>query len=236
MGRPLLPYAQPCVPARLVRRENRFVMVVETNRGLVKAHCNNSGSMLGLLRPGADVLLSPATNATRLLRYTLEAIHGNGQWIGVNTMTPNRLLEAAFYAGRLTGARHYEFFQREVKRKESRFDARLTGSGLPPLWVEAKNVTLVEEDVAYFPDAETERGRKHLLELMDVVRSGECAAMFFLVQRGDGGCFAPADFVDARYADLLAQARDKGVMLWVRRGVVDERGVDLGPALPLAAF
>lgn len=231
---PLLPFDRNCIQADLMERENRFVVTAFHDGRLIRAHCNNSGSMLGLIRPGTRVILSPASNPRRKLPYTLEAVSGNGHWIGVNTQAPNKLLEAAFHAGRLKGARHYEGFQREVKRNRSRFDALLTAKGRSRLWVECKNVTLVEEDIAYFPDAVTLRGQKHLEELMEVVAAGERAAMFYLVQRPDGRCLGPADFIDSRYAELFWQAADSGVEIWAYEGVVTPDGVDLGEPLPLA--
>ena len=92
---------------------------------------------------------------------------------------------------------------------------------------------VTEDDAACFPDAATERGRKHLRELMDIVRCGERAAMFYLVQRADGRCFAPADFIDPEYADLLYAAVAAGVEIYPYRADISAQGVDLGEQLPL---
>ncbi|MDR2161438.1 MAG: DNA/RNA nuclease SfsA, partial [Desulfovibrio sp.] len=118
-------------------------------------------------------------------------------------------------------------------RGSSRLDALLTGPGLPPLWVECKNVTLVEDDVAAFPDAVSLRGRKHLEEMMSVAASGERAAFFYCVQRPDGRCFGPADYVDAAYAGLYFQALEAGVEMYPYRAILSRQGVDLGTNLPL---
>ncbi|THB69426.1 MAG: DNA/RNA nuclease SfsA [Desulfovibrio sp.] len=230
----LISMPETMIHARLVARDNRFVVTARTEKGLLQAHCNNSGSMLGLLKPDSEILLSLASNPKRKLPYTLEAVHCFGGWVGVNTQTPNVMIAAAFHAGLLPGAGDYATFQREVKRKHSRFDGLLTGDSAPPLWIEAKNVTLVEDDIAAFPDAVTKRGQKHLLELMDIVDSGERAAMFFLVQRPDGKCFGPAEYVDPEFARLFWQAVDTGVEVWPFRAEVSPEGIGLGPRLPLA--
>lgn len=102
MSRPLLPFPPGCVVARLVRREKRFFVHVLIDGKPDVAHTNNTGSMLGLLRPGAPVLLSPAQNPDRKLRWTLELVwcggwtpgERRGFWAGVNTAVPNRMLEA----------------------------------------------------------------------------------------------------------------------------------------------
>ena len=157
----------------------------------------------------------------------------NGFWVGVNTSTPNRMLEAAFHAGRLPFAQGYTTLVREAKRGQSRLDGLLTAPDLPPLWVECKNVTMVEDNAACFPDAASERGQKHLRELMDIVACGERAAMFYLVQRPDGECFAPADFIDPAYAALFYEALSAGVKMYPFRALVSPAGIDLGPMLPV---
>lgn len=259
-GAPLLPLPRGCRTGALVRRVKRFSVELHTPDGPLWAHSNNSGSMLGLTRPGTPVLVSPAANPARRLRYTQECVwlaeraapgaapwasadmggagagtpSGPGFWVGVNTSVPNRLLEAAFHAGRLPFAAGYTELRREARRGQSRLDGLFTGPDLPPLWVECKNVTLVEDDAACFPDAASERGCKHLRELMDIVAGGERAAMFYLVQRPDGRCFAPADCIDPDYARLFWQALDAGVEIHPFRALVSPAGIDLGTPLPLA--
>lgn len=236
---PLLPFPPGCREAVLVRRYKRFLADCLGDGGPFTAHTNNSGTMLGLTRPGSPVLVSPAANPGRKLPFTLElvglpgAAPDSGLWVGVNTLTPNRLLRAAFEAGRLPWAAGYTSFQPEARRGQSRLDALLTGPGLPPLWVECKNVTLVEDEVAAFPDAVSERAQKHAREMTDIVRSGERAVFFYCVQRPDGRCFAPADYIDPVYADLYEKARQAGVESRPHRALISESGIDLGEAMPL---
>lgn len=207
-------------------------MEVEKNGERFWVHCNNSGSMLGLLRPGREVFLSPAQRPGRRLPYTLESVKFENAWVGVNTLTPNRILRKAWERSLLPEASGYTNYQSEAKIGSSRLDALLTGpSG--ELWIEAKNVTLVEDDVAYFPDAVTQRGQKHLRELIDLSRRGSRAACFYLVQRPDAGCFAPADFIDTQFAELFSQALDAGVEVWPYQASVSPAGIALKSRLPL---
>ena len=256
---PLLPLPPHCVEAAFVQRRKRFSVLLQHQGADLWVHSNNSGSMLGLCLPGAPVLASPASNPDRKLKYTQECVWlaqravpeppqqqpqqqpegkpaARGFWVGVNTSTPNRMLEAAFHAHRLPFAEDYTTLVREAKRGQSRLDGLLTGPGLPPLWVECKNVTMVEDDAACFPDAASERGQKHLRELMDIVANGERAAMFYLVQRPDGTCFAPADFIDPAYAALFYQALHAGVEMYPFRALVSPAGIDLGPLLPVRPY
>ena len=219
---PLLPYPPGCRTGRLLRREKRFSMAVELDGRQIWAHTNNTGSMLGLLRPGSPVLLSPAANPARKLAWTVEALglgrHGVPDpdspdlfWVGVNTSVPNRFLSAAFAADLLPWAHGYSFLKREAVHGESRLDGLCTGAGRVPLWIECKNVTLVEDGAAAFPDAVTERGAKHLGTLRRLVAEGCRAAMLYLVQRPDGQCFGPADYIDPAYAAALHEALAHGV-------------------------
>lgn len=258
---PLLAFPPGCRIGILRRRVKRFIIECSLPDGRggerpALAHSNNSGSMLGLTRPGSLIFLSPAANPARKLPWTLELVrlpeaapmraadgeaaldaHGGelppGLWVGVNTMTPNRLLRAAFEAGRLPWARGYTSFRPEAARGGSRLDALLTGPGLPDLWVECKNVTLAEDGEAAFPDAVTERGRKHLEEMAAVVRSGARAAFFYCIQRPDAACFGPADYVDPVYADTFRRSLGAGVEVHPHRALLSRAGVDLGPELPL---
>ena len=262
---PLLPLPPHCLVAAFVQRRKRFSVLLQHQGADLWVHSNNSGSMLGLCQPGAPVLASPASNPDRKLKYTQECVwlaqravpelpelpklsgsatdaapsqqgQGRGFWVGVNTSTPNHMLEAAFHAHRLPFAQGYTNLVREAKRGQSRLDGLLNGPDLPPLWVECKNVTMVEDDAACFPDAASERGQKHLRELMDIVACGERAAMLYLVQRPDGTCFAPADFIDPAYAALFYEALHAGVEMYPFRALVSPAGIDLGPLLPVRPY
>lgn len=228
---PFLAFPENCSIARFRTRKNRFLVEADRRGELLVAHCNNSGSMLGLLRRGGEVLLSPALSPGRRLPHTLELVSHCGFWVGVNTLTPNRLLRLAWESGAMPELAGYDRFRSEVKIGGSRLDASLSNArGV--LWVETKNVTLVEDEVAYFPDAVTERGQKHLRELTALARRGERAACFFLVQRPDARCFAPADFIDPQFTALLYEAAEEGVEVWAYRAMVSPGGIGLGPRLP----
>ncbi|GLI33663.1 sugar fermentation stimulation protein [Desulforhabdus amnigena] len=208
---------------------------VDTGKDRIWVHTNNSGSMMGLLKPGAEVLISPAQRRGRRLPYTLELIKVDGLWVGVNTSVPNRFLKCAWQSGLMRETTGYSTFKSEKKYGQSRMDAFLHGP-LGTLWIESKNVTLVEGDVAYFPDAVTVRGQKHLSELMTLASQGHRTACFYLIQRADAHCFAPADFIDPSFAELFRQAQQTGVEMWPYKAVISTKGIGLGPRLPLLNF
>ena len=100
-------------------------------------------------------------------------------------------------------------------------------------FVEVKNVTLVEEGRALFPDAVTTRGQKHLHELMRVVREGDRGVIFFTVQRGDGETVSPADMIDPEYGRLLRLAIESGVEALAYRAEVTTADIRLIERLPV---
>ncbi|EPR44681.1 Sugar fermentation stimulation protein A [Desulfovibrio sp. X2] len=234
MSAPVFPFPPGTRPGVLLRREKRFLVEVELGGERLWAHTNNSGSMLGLVRRGTEALLSPAANPKRRLPYTLEAVAAGGGWCSVNTLAPNRLLAWAFAQGLLPELAGATAIRPEARSGESRLDARFeTPDG--PLWVECKNVTLAEDGAALFPDARTERGRKHLEELMRLCAQGARVATFYLVTRADAACFGPAWCVDEDYARAFYAALDAGVEAWPWLARVDEAGIRLTRRLAVVA-
>ncbi len=217
-------FNQPLIEGVFLKRYKRFFADVEipvelpgktsTEKRVEVAHVANTGSLKSVNNPGSRCLVSPASNPERKLRYSLEAIQApSGAWVGVNTSLPNQLVREAFEAQRIAHWKMFDGFQGEVKiNKETRLDALLT-RGEKKHYVEVKNVTLAEGTAALFPDAVTERGQKHLRELMSLVQQGHSAEIFFTVQRSDCLEFRPADQIDADYGKLLREAAKVGVII-----------------------
>lgn len=225
-------YPQPLVRGRLIRREKRFIVHVRLDDGReVVAHTNNTGTMLGCNTPGSPVWLSPADDPKRKLKWTYELIEADGVLVGINTAVPNALAAEAIADGTLAELQGYGSVRREVQYGEgSRIDLLLERGG-ERCWVEVKNVTLVQDGVALFPDAVTARGRKHLHELQAMVAAGDRAAMLYVVQRADARSFAPAAAIDPAYAVALRSAAAAGVELLAYRAEVSTEGVRLGTRL-----
>jgi sugar fermentation stimulation protein A len=237
-GRVFLPHGGPLRLARFVRRYKRFLIDAEDAGGAFTAHANNTGSMLGLLRPGAVLALSVSDNPKRRLPCTLEMVrlpdYRGPFWVGVNTLTPNRLFRLGAQARVFPELAGYDAIRSEPPFGGGRLDFVLTGPA-GRCFVECKNVTMVEDGAAMFPDAATERGCKHLVELTRLAREGiDRAALFFCIQRPDGDCFAPAAVIDPDYAALLAEAVAAGVLILPYRAEATEAGISLGARLPLA--
>jgi len=227
-------FPSPLIPGTLLRRYKRFFVDVKLESGrMVTAHCANSGSLLGCKAPGSAVLLSHQPAPGRMLKYTWEMVRVGRIWVGVNTMHPNRLVEEAIARGVIGELQGYDRIRREVRiNPQSRLDFCLE-RGRKRCYVEVKNVTLGVDGVAAFPDAVTERGTKHLRELIRLQRKGHRTALVFVVQRGDCATFRPADEVDPFYGRWLRKAAAVGVEILPYQARVTPRGITLSRRLPL---
>ncbi len=208
-------FPDPLIRGTLVKRYKRFFADVELPDGkTVVAHCANTGAMTGLKEPGLEVWLSPARNPKRKLRYSWELVRIGDGLVGVNTALPNHLVAEAIEAGKIAELHGYRSHRREVKYgKNSRIDLLLEDheDDAPVCYVEVKNVHLKRAGGAEFPDAVTARGKKHLLELAEMVAQGHRAVMFYLVQREDCATFSIAGDVDPDYEKTLKIASSQGV-------------------------
>ena len=216
-------FPAPLVRGRLVKRYKRFLADVVLDGGRpVTATCPNTGSMMGLVDPGAVVWLSESDSPTRKYRHTWEMLEvdlGKGpSLVGINTGHPNKLVAEAIAAGRIKDLAGYPTLKREQKYgRNSRIDILLECPAKGTAYVEIKNVHMMRRHgLAEFPDSVTERGAKHLAELSDMVRAGHRAVMLFLIQRADATRLALARDVDPGYGEAFDAARAAGVeaMAW----------------------
>ena len=199
------------IKGTLIKRYKRFLADIKLENGeIITAHCTNSGTMKSCLEEGADVYLSPAKDPNRKTKFTWEMIKINGNWVGINTMNPNKFAFEEISSGSIKCLTGYTSVKREVKYKDSRFDIMAEKEG-ETCFIEVKNVTLNEDGIAKFPDAVTTRGKKHLTTLMDVKQNGMRAVMLYIIQRLDVSHFEPASDIDPAYAAKLVEAYRKGV-------------------------
>ena len=215
---------EPLTEGVLLKRYKRFLADVELSSGeTVTAHCANTGPMTGVLIPGQRVRLRFAPSPKRKLAWTWEQAEvpgADGQpcWVGINTALPNRLVRATVEAGCLEaqlGA--IAGIRAEVAygtNKRSRIDLLLTPAeqnpDQRPIYLEVKNTTWTDGSTALFPDTVTERGQKHLIELMGVLPDAR-ALLVPCLSRPDVNAFAPGESADPRYGELFRQATKSGV-------------------------
>ena len=227
--------AAKLIPATFVKRDNRFRVTVRMEGHLVWAHLPNSGRLRELLVPGRRVLLVAAQAPGRLTAYDLLMVDLDGTLVSIDARLPGRLLYESLQAGRLEEFAGYAEVRREVTYGQSRLDLVLEGGpGGGRCFIEAKSVTLVEDGVALFPDAPTQRGRRHLGELARARAEGHRAAVVFVVQRDDAISFSPHDEADPAFGRALREAAQAGVEVYAYKCRVSEGEITLNAPLPVA--
>lgn len=226
-------FSAPRIQGTLIRRYKRFLADVRLENGdTVTAHCANTGSMLQMAEPGSPVILTEAANPERKTRYDWQLVMVNGHWAGINTSVPNIMIREGFESGIIPEFKGYESIRMEVGYGlNSRADALLQ-SARGRCWVEAKNVTLVENGRALFPDAVTSRGAKHLDELASMAEQGDRAVLFLLSQRMDAESMGIAEHIDPEYADRLQSALARGIEVVSWRAKVTPDVISLDCPLP----
>ncbi|MFO8045287.1 MAG: DNA/RNA nuclease SfsA [Halomonas sp.] len=220
----------------LLRRYKRFLADVRLDDGReVVAHCPNTGSMRAVNVPGCRVWLAHSENPARKLAWTWELIElpqrdGRLATASVNTGRANRIVEEALREGRVPGLEGYAELQREATvviggEKASRLDFRLEDPDLGTAFVEVKQVTLKEGDGhGYFPDAVSERGRRHLEVLAALAEQGQRAVLLFCVAHEGIGDVAPAWHLDPAYAAALDVAVVRGMEVLAQRCELERDG------------
>lgn len=216
MAKPPLILKTGLICGRILKRYKRFLADVALEGGeVVIAHTTNTGSMKTCWESGDRVLLEPASNPKRKLKWTLLAIERGSGWVGVETGIPNRVVAEAARRDRLPGLPGLREVRTEVRygSEKSRIDVWARDAEGREVFIEVKNATLKEASHALFPDAVTERGTKHLRELRSMAGLGHLAAIAFFVHRTDVDCFDAAREIDPIYAAELDRAAEAGVLV-----------------------
>ena len=193
-----------------IKRYKRFFVDIKVNRKTVIAHCPNTGSMLGLLKPGSKVWLTKSNNPNRKLKYTLQIIEDGGHKVGVNTHLTNKIVLEALEENFIKELSNNIKIKSEVKFGENtRFDFLITKENYKA-FIEVKNVTLSRTSgIAEFPDAVTTRGAKHINELIEASKQGYKIYIAYIIQREDCKKFTIAADIDPEYYRLLSKAIKK---------------------------
>ncbi|WP_309491903.1 DNA/RNA nuclease SfsA [Candidatus Hecatella orcuttiae] len=201
-----------------LKRLTRFSAAVKLEVNHRKEVCflPNSGRLEELLKPGRRVILAEAAcSKGRKTRYTLVGVVlPGGVKVSVDARLPNQVVAEALSRGLLEEFRGYRIIRSEPRFRGSRFDFLLADSSGGECWVEVKSCTLVRERVALFPDAPTERGRRHVKELTETLEMGHRACLVFVVQREDAEVFTANSAADPRFAASLREAALGGLEVY----------------------
>ena len=231
-------FTPPLQSATLIKRYKRFLADVVTPEGQeLTLHCPNTGAMTGCAAPGDTVWYSTSDNPKRKYAHTWELTETQqGAVICVNTLRANTLAKEAVLAGNIPELAGYNILKSEVKYGEenSRIDLMLQAEGRRNCYIEVKSVTLAEKEYGYFPDAVTARGQKHLRDLMSGAAAGHRAVILFAVLHSAIDRFSPAHHIDAKYAQLLIEAQEKGVEILAWKAELSTKMMTLNKPIAVA--
>ncbi len=216
-------------PARFLCRPNRFIAQVELEGREETVHVKNTGRCRELLVPGAQVWLAQGQNAGRKTRFDLVAVQKGRRLINMDAQAPNRVFGEWARDGGLAGLR---LLRPETPWGSSRFDFYWESEDEKG-FVEVKGVTLEADGGAFFPDAPTQRGVKHLQELAAAHAQGYRAAVCFVIQMEDVAFFSPNDATHPAFGQALRQAAEVGVEVWAYDCAVTPDSLRMNARVPL---
>lgn len=195
-----------------ISRPNRFIANVLIDGKIEVCHVKNTGRCKELLTENAVVFLEKSKNPMRKTQFDLVAVIKDNKLINMDSFAPNIAAEE-FFKGKYKNVLH------EVKYKNSRFDLFIEDTNT---FVEVKGVTLEKDNIAMFPDAPTERGRKHILELIDAKNNGYNAEILFVIQFENAKKFIPNYKTDEKFKEALILAQNAGVKITAMDCLVTE--------------
>lgn len=211
-------------------RPNRFIAHVQIGDQLETVHVKNTGRCRELLVPEAEVILEKSDNSARKTKYDLISVNKEGRWINMDSQAPNKAAEEWVAAGNLFPEK--VTVRREKTYGNSRFDLYVE-SGKRKAFIEVKGVTLEENNIVRFPDAPTERGIKHLCELMHAAADGYEAYLLLVIQMKDVRYFEPNWETHPEFGETLKAAADAGVHILAYDCAITEDSIKICDPIPV---
>ena len=222
------------VEGRFISRPNRFVAYVDIDGVEIAVHVKNTGRCKELLVEGAVVYLEDSQNDNRKLKYSLVAVMKGDMLVNMDSQAPNVVAKEWLNSGeaKLTGLDTLDIVKGEQTFQKSRFDFYIKDIRGREGYLEVKGVTLENDGVVSFPDAPTERGVKHINELVEARKQGHWAGILFVVQMGGMKVFAPNDVTHKAFGDALRRAKEEGVEIIVKECSVTPDTLSIGKDIP----
>ncbi|MDU2265693.1 DNA/RNA nuclease SfsA [Clostridium celatum] len=220
-------YNKNIFKAEFINRPNRFHANVKLGEEEIKVHVPNTGRCKELLIPGCTVFLREENNPTRKTPYDLMAVYKGEKLISIDSHIPNKVVDEALKNKKIKGLQKYTNILREKTFGKSRFDFKISSDSGEEYFLEVKGVTLEENGYARFPDAPTERGARHLLELVEAKKQGYGAGAIFLIQLKEVNKFSPNDAGDKEFGEALRYAKANGVDIFAYNCIVTEESIEI---------
>lgn len=225
-------YKNDIVEGIFLSRPNRFIAHVLIDGIEEVVHVKNTGRCREILREGTKVYLESAGNPNRKTKYSLIAAHKEHRLINIDSQIPNPIVEEALLEGKLNHIKDVTYSKREVTYGKSRFDVYYE-TDVAKGFIEVKGATLEVDDYVKFPDAPTERGTKHVLEMAEAVKEGYEGTILFLIQMKNVDYFTPNKEMDPKFADALKIASKAGVNIVAYDCIVSGDSLELNEEVPV---
>lgn len=210
-----------------LKRPNRFIAYVLIDGKEEKVHVKNTGRCKELLVPGVKVILEDCSaHKNRKTRYSLIAVWKGNMLVNMDSQAPNSVVYEAVKEGKIDGFNELSHIKREVSYKKSRYDIYFE-NGENKGFIEVKGVTLEMDGISMFPDAPTERGTKHVLEMIEAAKEGYIGIILFLVQMKGPKIFKPNWKMDENFSKAIKLAYDKGIKILAYDSIVTENSIVL---------
>lgn len=211
-------------------RPNRFIAHVEIQGATETVHVKNTGRCKELLLPGAEVVLEESQNPNRKTKFDLVCVKKGSRWINMDSQLPNQAAEEWILKGGLFPEKIT--LKREKKYGNSRFDLYVE-SEKRKAFIEVKGVTLEEQNIVRFPDAPTERGVKHIEELIRCMEDGYEAYLLFVIQMQGVEEFRSNWEMHEKFGEVLSLAEEKGVRILAYDCLVTEDTMEISFPVPV---
>lgn len=211
-----------------LERPNRFIAKVLIDGKEETVHVRNTGRCKELLIPGAKIILEDCShNVNRKTKYSLIAVWKANKLINMDSQVPNKVVFDAIEQDHINNISNVSFIKREVTFGKSRFDIYFE-SGDKKGFVEVKGVTLEKDGISMFPDAPTDRGRKHVLEMIESVKEGYRGIIFFLIQMDKVNLFKLNWEMDPKFSQAVKLASENGVEIMAYDAIVSPNSISIG--------
>lgn len=204
--------------AVFIERPNRFIAYVKQAEKLEICHVKNTGRCRELLVPGAELYVQRQSNPARKTSLDLIAVRKGERLINMDSQAPNKVTAEWLRISGIFGPE--AVVKPECRYGNSRFDFYIE-DGERKAFMEVKGVTLEEEGIVRFPDAPTERGVRHLEELIACKKAGYEAYVFFVIQMKGVRWMEPNDLTHPAFGETLRKAASEGVVVMARDCVVE---------------
>lgn len=225
------------VSARFLSRPNRFVAIVNHNSNEISVHVKNTGRCHELLVPDSVVYLEDFSyrQGKRKLLYDLIAVRKGDLLINMDSQAPNKVAGEALKNGsiKLLDMSELTIIRPEKVYGDSRFDFYIEDKNGEKGFVEVKGVTLENDGIASFPDAPTERGVKHMKELVKAMENGYHSYVLFVIQMSKIKLFTPNDATHREFGDALRYAAEKGVHILAYECAVTPDSLEMTKTVPI---